>query len=129
MGSHQSPVTSTSHQYQSTLSGFPVRFFFQHKMLVSPSSLCLLMTLCMFCTMPTTIQGWPKREHSPTEQEVMEWLGRGYGPEDYTELEYRPKRRYGSKYDDNKSYGFWISALNKAGNYKRGKRSTPFVPA
>jgi len=29
--------------------------------------------------------------------------------------------RYGSKYDDNKSYGFWISALNKAGNMKRGE--------
>merc|ERR1711872_194631 len=111
----------TSHQYQSPVNTFRfssqvfykitasyIRFFFQHKMLVSPSSLCLLMTLCMFCTMPATIQGWPKREHSPTE------------------LEYRPKRRYGSKYDDNKSYGFWISALNKAGNYKRGKRSTPF---
>jgi len=33
---------------------------------------------------------------------------------------YKDKRgRYGNKYRDNKSYGFWISALNKAGNYKR----------
>merc|ERR1711988_625320 len=43
----------------------------------------------------------------------------------------RAKRygRFGNKYADNKSYGFWISALNKAGNYKRGKRAVPFVPA
>jgi len=27
-----------------------------------------------------------------------------------------------------RSYGFWITALNKAGNYKRGKRSA-FMPA
>merc|ERR1711872_802798 len=101
MGSHQSPVPVNTFRFSSqvfykiTASYIttPITFFFQHKMLVSPSSLCLLMTLCMFCTMPATIQGWPKR-------------------------------RYGSKYDDNKSYGFWISALNKAGNYKRGKRSS-----
>lgn len=36
----------------------------------------------------------------------------------------RPKRRWwGNKYKDNKSYGFWITALNKAGNWK--KRSYP----
>merc|ERR1712088_110658 len=41
----------------------------------------------------------------------------------------RPKRRWwGNKYKDNKSYGFWITALNKAGNVKRGKRSA-FIPA
>jgi len=43
----------------------------------------------------------------------------------------KPKRRWsrwGNKYADNKSYGFWITALNKAGNYKRGKRAEPFVP-
>ena len=51
----------------------------------------------------------------------------------------RTKRRWwGNKHKDNKcvawlnvtrnirfnfrAYGFWISALNKAGNYKRGKR-------
>merc|ERR1712211_188214 len=46
-----------------------------------------------------------------------------------SELDYRQKRgRYGNKYADNKSYGFWISALNKAYNYKRGKRGEPFVP-
>jgi len=28
-------------------------------------------------------------------------------------------RWYGNKYRDNKSYGFWITALNKAGNWKR----------
>merc|ERR1712106_1227379 len=69
-----------------------------------------------------------------TLQEGAHPLGpRGDGqeyPQEMTDPEYRPKRRsYGSKYDDNKAYGFWISALNKAGNYKRGKRSTPFVPA
>jgi len=37
--------------------------------------------------------------------------------------------RWGNKYKDNKSYGFWITALNKAGNYKRGKREAAFVPA
>merc|ERR1712241_1553087 len=42
----------------------------------------------------------------------------------------RTKRRWwGNKHKDNKAYGFWISALNKAGNYKRGKRGVPFVPA
>merc|ERR1712107_165733 len=37
------------------------------------------------------------------------------------ELEDLKEKRggYGSKYKDNKAYGFWISALNKAGNYKR----------
>merc|ERR1711962_667194 len=38
------------------------------------------------------------------------------------------RSRWGNKYADNKSYGFWITALNKAGNYKRGKRGEPFVP-
>merc|ERR1711973_219007 len=38
------------------------------------------------------------------------------------------RNRWGNKYADNKSYGFWITALNKAGNYKRGKRAEPFVP-
>jgi len=38
------------------------------------------------------------------------------------------RNRWGNKYADNKSYGFWITALNKAGNYKRGKRGEPFVP-
>merc|ERR1712079_296242 len=32
----------------------------------------------------------------------------------------RSKRRWwGNKYKDNKSYGFWITALNKAGNWKK----------
>jgi len=41
---------------------------------------------------------------------------------------YWRNRWLGNKYRDNKSYGFWITALNKAGNYKRGKRAEPFVP-
>merc|ERR1712110_1141649 len=47
------------------------------------------------------------------------------GLEDEAEgLGERPKRRWwGDKYKDNKSYGFWITALNKAGNWK--KRSYP----
>merc|ERR1712126_202860 len=44
------------------------------------------------------------------------------GPEQ--DLGGRAKRRWwGNKYRDNKSYGFWITPLNKAGNWKRGKRS------
>jgi len=44
--------------------------------------------------------------------------------EDQPDLNERPKRRWwGNKYKDNKSYGFWITALNKAGNWK--KRSYP----
>merc|ERR1712110_542419 len=47
------------------------------------------------------------------------------GLEDEAEgLGERTKRRWwGNKYKDNKSYGFWITALNKAGNWK--KRSYP----
>merc|ERR1712029_1140765 len=80
-------------------------------------------------------QGWPfsKREVYPTDAELAEYLARMRDEyhQDIMDLEYRPKRfgRYGNKYADNKSYGFWISALNKADNYKRGKRSVPFVPA
>merc|ERR1711874_104453 len=37
----------------------------------------------------------------------------------------RPKRRWwGNKYKDNKSYGFWITALNKAGNWKKKRFSS-----
>merc|ERR1712172_92015 len=83
-------------------------------------------------------EGWmrvlPKRGDSlyPGDADMAEYLsylrdGYDQDPADY---EMRPKRgRYGNKYSDNKSYGFWISALNKAGNYKRGKRAVPFVPA
>jgi len=74
-------------------------------------------------------QGWPfsKREVYPTDAELAEYLARirDEYDQDIMDLEYRPKRfgRYGNKYADNKSYGFWISALNKADNYKRGKRA------
>eukprot|EP00092_Neocalanus_flemingeri_P005968 GFUD01006428.1.p1 GENE.GFUD01006428.1~~GFUD01006428.1.p1 ORF type:complete len:143 (+),score=38.16 GFUD01006428.1:88-516(+) len=103
-----------------------------------PTNICVLLAI-MVCTWsgPPPAQGWSlsKREHIPSDQELMEYInsmrgeGLGYSP-DAMDLEYRPKRRsYGSKYDDNKAYGFWISALNKAGNYKRGRRAAPFVPA
>merc|ERR1712106_400853 len=109
-----------------------------HKMKLSPTNVCLVLSVIIcFWTGAPGVQGWAlsKREHIPSDQELMEYINslRGDGqeyPQDMTDPEYRPKRRsYGSKYDDNKAYGFWISALNKAGNYKRGKRSTPFVPA
>merc|ERR1711892_314909 len=108
------------------------------RMKMSPANVCLMLSvaLCLW-TGPPGAQGWAlsKREHIPSDQELMEYINslRGDGqeyPQEMTDPEYRPKRRsYGSKYDDNKAYGFWISALNKAGNYKRGRRSAPFVPA
>merc|ERR1719431_1833840 len=69
-------------------------------------------------------------EGVPSDPYLMEYL---LGREDYPHIDLvaRPKRRWwGNKYKDNKSYGFWITALNKAGNKrKRGKREAPFVPA
>merc|ERR1712137_463674 len=77
--------------------------------------------------------GWSlsKREPEPdypSDEEIAEYLAMlrdGYRGPAYPESEPRAKRygRFGNKYADNKSYGFWISALNKAGNYKRGKRA------
>jgi len=58
---------------------------------------------------------------------LAEYLASQTSP-DYNlpEQEDRAKRWWGgNKYKDNKSYGFWITALNKAGNYKRGKRAGP----
>merc|ERR1712062_141202 len=86
-------------------------------------------------------EGWSlsKREPDyPSDEEMAEYLAMlrdGYGsyPGAQQEMDTEPRAkrygRFGNKYADNKSYGFWISALNKAGNYKRGKRSVPFVPA
>merc|ERR1712115_37731 len=89
-------------------------------------------------------EGWSlsKREPDyPSDEDIAEYLAMirdGYhipaysGPQQMDiDSEPRAKRygRFGNKYADNKSYGFWISALNKAGNYKRGKRAVPFVPA
>merc|ERR1712222_287521 len=83
-----------------------------------------------------------KREPDyPSDEDIAEYLAMvrdGYhspaysGPQQMEiDSEPRAKRygRFGNKYADNKSYGFWISALNKAGNYKRGKSAVPFVPA
>merc|ERR1711934_1019559 len=79
-----------------------------------------------------------KREPDyPSDEDIAEYLAMvrdGYripysGPQQMEiDSEPRAKRygRFGNKYADNKSYGFWISALNKAGNYKR---AVPFVPA
>jgi len=90
--------------------------------------------LFLALTLILGVQGWPYPKRSyPSDAEIAEYLAHlrdGYD-HDIQDLEERPKRygRYGNKYADNKSYGFWISALNKADNYKRGKRAVPFVPA
>jgi len=55
---------------------------------------------------------------------LEELYERGLLEDQQPDLNERPKRRWwGNKYKDNKSYGFWITALNKAGNWK--KRSYP----
>lgn len=61
---------------------------------------------------------------------LAEYLASQMGSPDYLEPEESRMKRWwgGNKYRDNKSYGFWITALNKAGNVKRGKRSA-FLPA
>merc|ERR1712088_132511 len=60
------------------------------------------------------------------DTEAAEFLSSLSSPEPE---EGRAKRWWGgNKHRDNKSCGFWITALNKAGNYKRGKRSA-FMPA
>eukprot|EP00091_Calanus_sinicus_P003495 TRINITY_DN13665_c0_g1_i1.p1 TRINITY_DN13665_c0_g1~~TRINITY_DN13665_c0_g1_i1.p1 ORF type:complete len:143 (+),score=34.64 TRINITY_DN13665_c0_g1_i1:149-577(+) len=106
------------------------------KLIATNFCVVFIMMVCFYAGPPPAM-GWSlsKREHIPSDQELMEYInsmrgdGQGYS-QDLMDVDYRPKRRsYGSKYDDNKAYGFWISALNKAGNYKRGKRSAPFVPA
>jgi len=88
--------------------------------------------LILLTIMSLGAEGWmrviPKRGDPlyPGDAELAEYLSYlrdGYD-QDPAEYEMRPKRgRYGNKYADNKSYGFWISALNKADNYKRGKRA------
>merc|ERR1712087_476669 len=92
----------------------------------------------VFAVMSLGAEGWmrvfPKRGDPPYPGDAemadyLSYLRDGYD-QDPADYELRPKRgRYGNKYADNKSYGFWISALNKADNYKRGKRAVPFVPA
>jgi len=81
------------------------------------------------------LQQQKRAEASALEKELLaEYLAREYGqmgsPDDYQEPEESRMKRWwgGNKYKDNKSYGFWITALNKAGNVKRGKRSA-FLPA
>merc|ERR1712127_172148 len=73
-----------------------------------------------------------RAQASAADRELLAEYLAGLGAPDYpepVEEEHRAKRRWwGNKYKDNKSYGFWISALNKAGNIKRGKRSA-FLPA
>jgi hypothetical protein len=69
------------------------------------------------------------RMRAAAERELLAEI-LAHGATDYDEAEEERSKRWwgGNKHKDNKSYGFWITALNKAGNYKRGKRSAPFVP-
>jgi len=77
------------------------------------------------------LQQQKRAEASALEKELLaEYLASQMGSPDYPEPEEGRMKRWwgGNKYRDNKSYGFWITALNKAGNVKRGKRSA-FLPA
>jgi len=77
------------------------------------------------------LQQQKRAEASALEKELLaEYLASQMGSPDYPEPEESRMKRWwgGNKYKDNKSYGFWITALNKAGNVKRGKRSA-FLPA
>merc|ERR1712110_182232 len=77
------------------------------------------------------LQQQKRAEASALEKELLaEYLASKMGSPDYPEPEESRMKRWwgGNKYKDNKSYGFWITALNKAGNVKRGKRSA-FIPA
>merc|ERR1712037_229601 len=77
------------------------------------------------------LQQQKRAETSALEKELLaEYLANQMGSPDYPEPEESRMKRWwgGNKYKDNKSYGFWITALNKAGNVKRGKRSA-FIPA
>jgi len=75
--------------------------------------------------------GYMVSRPGPAQQRLLydpalleELYERGLLEDQQPDLNERPKRRWwGNKYKDNKSYGFWITALNKAGNWK--KRSYP----
>merc|ERR1711990_1189977 len=76
------------------------------------------------------LQQQKRAQASALERELLaEYLANQMGSPDYPEPEVGRAKRWwgGNKYRDNKSYGFWITALNKAGNVKRGKRSA-FIP-
>merc|ERR1712130_807311 len=105
--------------------------------LLLPSILLLLGALAALAAPPAEAEGGSSHNPPPSalEKELLaEYLAREYGqmgsPDDYQEPEETRMKRWwgGNKYKDNKSYGFWITALNKAGNVKRGKRSA-FLPA
>jgi len=77
------------------------------------------------------LANYVQQKRAMDREMLAEYLA-SLGTPDYneSEVEERAKRWWGgNKYRDNKSYGFWITALNKAGNVKRGKRAAPFVPA
>lgn len=58
----------------------------------------------------------PEEDYTAAEEEKNPFLDETFqGLEDDREK----RRTYGNRYADNKSYGFWISALNKADNTKR----------
>merc|ERR1711963_509327 len=105
--------------------------------LLFPSLLLFLGVLGAFADPPLPaalanyLQQQKRAQASALERELLaEYLGNQMGSPDYPEPEVGRAKRWwgGNKYRDNKSYGFWITALNKAGNVKRGKRSA-FLPA
>merc|ERR1711953_510366 len=105
--------------------------------LLLPSILLLLGAIGALAAPPLSealanyLQQQKRGEASALEKELLaEYLASKMGSPDYPEPEESRMKRWwgGNKYKDNKSYGFWITALNKAGNVKRGKRSA-FIPA
>merc|ERR1711988_988730 len=80
------------------------------------------------------LQQQKRAQASALERELLaEYLANQMGSPDYLEPEVGRAKRWwgGNKYRDNKSYGFWITALNKAGNVKRERdqhSSHPWEP-
>merc|ERR1712045_690706 len=58
-------------------------------------------------------------------QDLIQRLAEDYPIQEGGEESERPKRRWwGNKYKDNKSYGFWITALNKAAKLEKKRFSS-----
>jgi len=108
----------------------------------------ILTLLAVFWGSYVESQGLPDMSEvvqQPYNRQMMEYI-RDRMEEEYPDndmdLVARPKKwwgssrrksksnRWGNKYKDNKSYGFWITALNKAGNKKkRGQMGASLMPA
>eukprot|EP00090_Calanus_glacialis_P045016 TRINITY_DN8118_c0_g1_i2.p1 TRINITY_DN8118_c0_g1~~TRINITY_DN8118_c0_g1_i2.p1 ORF type:complete len:124 (-),score=34.13 TRINITY_DN8118_c0_g1_i2:202-573(-) len=87
-----------------------------------------LAVLCLYWTSATS-QGLSPYRTRPSEQELVEYILARQAETGYPQIDIssRPKRGWwGNKHRDNKSWGFWITALNKAGNKKK---RDPFIPA